>query len=173
MTLRRIILALAITCRVACAQSADEYRVKAAFLFNFTKFVEWPSLAFHDTKDPIYICVFGSNPFGTALKEAVHGKVIQNRVLEVRLVADPAQSNGCQVLFVPASERKQLRPILDAAAGHGVLTIGEADWFLRDGGVINLRIESGSVRIQVNPQAADQQHLQISSKLLSLAEIVR
>src|ERR1700743_1807505 len=116
---------------------ADEYRVKAAFVFNFTKFVEWPAQAFRTSNEPICICVFGKNPFGDALGPAIQGKTGQERRLLVRFVSDPSQGLGCHELFVPAGEKKQLRLILKATAGHGVLTVSEMDSFVHEGGVVN------------------------------------
>jgi len=158
---------------VATGQAREEYRLKAAFLFNFTRFVEWPAQAFKSSRDPIAICLVGKNPFGDTLADSVNGKISQNRPLIVIPIADPAQAATCHVLFVPASERKKLGLLLDATAGRGVLTVGETESFLADGGVISLKLDDRKIRIQVNPGAADQQHLKISSKLLSLAEIVK
>jgi hypothetical protein len=157
----------------AMAQPVEEYRLKAAFIFNFTRFVEWPAESFKSPTEPISICVFGRNPFGDALEQAVHGHLSQGRPVVVRSISDAADAAGCHELFLPASERKQWRAVLDAAANHAILTVGEADSFLHDGGVVNLRIENGTVRIQVRPEAAARQQIVMSSKLLGLAEIVR
>jgi hypothetical protein len=157
----------------AWAQAAEEYRLKAAFLFNFAKFVEWPPLAFKTTGDPITICVAGKDPFGGALDQAVNGKTVQGRAFLVRQLADLQQIGTCQIVFVSSSERKRLASIFHEIKNSGVLTVGECDNFTAEGGIVNFRIAEGSVRIQINVDAAAQQELRISSKLLSLAEIVR
>jgi hypothetical protein len=157
----------------ACGQAAEEYRVKAAFLFNFAKFVEWPPLAFKTAGDPITICVAGKDSFGGALDQAVSGKTVQGRPFVVRQLADIQQVGTCQIVFVGSSERKRLAAIFHEIRTSGVLTVGECDNFTAEGGIVNFRIVDGTVRIQINVDAAAEQGLHISSKLLSLAEIVR
>ena len=158
---------------ISLGQNVDEYRLKAAFVFNFTKFVEWPASAFKTPADPISICVYGRSPVNDALEQAVQRKTVQDRPLVTRSISGLAQTAGCHLIFVPASEHKQMRAIIEGVAGHTVLLAGESDWFLKEGGDFNLRIESGSVHIQVNPDAVERQGLHVSSKLPSLAEIVR
>lgn len=158
---------------VACGQTSEEYRVKAAFLFNFAKFVEWPPQAFKSAGDPIAICVVGKDPFGGALDQAVSGQTVQGKSFSVRQLTDVQQIATCHIVFVSSSERKRLPSILHEIKTSGVLTVGECDNFTAEGGVVNFRIAEGTVRIQINVDAAAQQQLHISSKLLSLAEIVR
>lgn len=158
---------------VSAHGQADEYHVKAAFLFNFTKFVEWPAQAFKTPADPIVICVLGQNPFGTALEEAVSGKVVGGRTLSVRQISDSQPPCDCQILFVNPSERKRFRSMLGSLQGAGVLSVGEAERFTADGGVINFKMESGSVRLEINIAAAEYSEIHISAKLLSLAQVVR
>lgn len=156
----------------AQAQTSDEYKVKAAFLYNFAKFVEWPAQAFKAPSDAIVIGVLGKDPFGNSLTEMVAGKTLAGRPFRVREVADPQQAAGCQILFISSSERKQLDSLLRQIGNPGILTVGETDDFDVEGGVINFRIEGGSIRFQINVAAARRQQLRISAKLLSLAEIV-
>jgi hypothetical protein len=155
------------------AQTADEYRLKAAFLFNFAKFVDWPPGAFKTAGDPISICIVGKNPFGGALDQAVNGQAVQGKSFSIRQITDVHQMRGCHIIFVSSSERKRLPAIFSEIKTLGVLTVGECDNFAAEGGVVNFRIEEGTVRIQINVDAAALQQLHISSKLLSLAEIVR
>lgn len=147
--------------------------MKAAFLFNFAKFVEWPPQVFRTTADPIGICVLGQDPFGHALDEAVSGKTVYGRPFVIRRVSGDQAALGCQILFVCSSERKRVRAILGEIKTGGVLTVGETDTFAVEGGVINFKIEDGRVCLEVNVGAAEQAQLRISSKLLSLAEIVK
>jgi hypothetical protein len=93
------------------AQTVDEYQVKAAFIYNFAKFVEWPALTFKTDKDPLRICVLGQNPFGNALVDGVGGKTVVGRSLVVTDISDAGQGADCQILFIGSSERKRLRSI--------------------------------------------------------------
>jgi hypothetical protein len=154
---------------MAGGQTTDEYQVKAAFLFNFAKFVEWPPQTFKSSTEAISICVLGPNPFGRSLDEAVDGKSIGGRKFVVRQVDDVGQAGACQILFFAARQKKHAPD----APMPGVLTVGEADGFAAGGGVIGFKLEGGRVRLEVNVDAADQRKLRISSKLLSLAQIVK
>jgi len=157
----------------AWGQKVEEYRVKAAFLLNFAKFVEWPPGSFKASADPIAICVMGQNPFGNALNDAVSGKTVDGRTFLVRQLSAAQTASGCQILFVSSSERKRLPSILDDVKAGGVLTVGEMDNFASEGGIVNFKIDGGRVCLQVNVDAAGQARLRISSKLLSLAQIVK
>ena len=152
---------------------ADEYQVKAAFLFNFAKFVEWPPEAFKGPDDPITICVLGQNPLGSALEDVVRNKTVANRTFAVRDVSSAQQASKCQIVFVTASERKRSRALLEDLKGRSILTVGEADDFTVNGGVINFKLKDARVRIEIDAAAAERAKLRISSKLLSLAEIAR
>jgi len=154
-------------------QMSEEYRVKAAFLFNFAKFVEWPPQVFKSAGDPIAICVVGKDPFAGALDQTVSGQTVLGKSFSVRQLVDLQQIGTCQIVFVGSSERKRLPAIFHEIKTLGVLTVGECDNFTAEGGIVNFQIADGTVRIQINVNAAAQQQIHISSKLLSLAEIVR
>jgi hypothetical protein len=154
-------------------QAVDEYQLKAAFLSNFAKFVEWPPASFSSPQDPIVICILGVDPFGDALRQAVNGKMIEDRKPVVHQISDVRQAGGCSILFISSSERKRLRAILAEIKTNGILTVGDTGNFAVEGGVINLKLEGGRVRLQINLDAADRQKLRISAKLLSLAQIVK
>lgn len=153
---------------LAAQQQPLEYQVKAAFLLNFTKFVEWPTDEFADPESPISICILGEDPFGAAIDEIVEGEIVGTRKLAVHRVASPQKE--CQVLFVSRSE-KDLAKIL-TAVGPGVLTVGEGESFLRDGGIISFVIENRRVRFNISQTAARNARLRLSSKLLSVAKMV-
>jgi hypothetical protein len=162
--------------RVAVAQapSADEYRVKAAFLYNFAKFVEWPDGAFKNPREPLVICILGrSSSFRPLLEEAVQGKQIGGRGLVIRETTDPRETADCHLLFIAASEKRHLPAVLEALKARSVLTVGETSNFADAGGVINFRLDNGKVGLEINVCAAQRARLQISSKLLSLARIVK
>ena len=151
----------------------DEYQVKAAFLYNFAKFVEWPPGTFANSHDPIAMCVVGHNPFGSTLEDVMQGLKIGDRAIAIRRLPDTQQASQCQILFVGATEEKRTRALLDAIKGAAILTVGEVDNFAALGGIIGLRLEGSRVRIQIAPETAVRNRLRISSKLLSLAEIVK
>ena len=152
---------------------AEEYQVKGAFLLNFTKFVDWPPQVFKGPGDPIAICVLGKSPFGPELERAARGTVVADRTVSVRQVSDERQASQCQILFVGASEHKRSRAALDALRGSSVLTVGESEGFLTNGGVINFKLDGDRVRIEISSTAADRAGLHISAKLLNLAQAGR
>jgi hypothetical protein len=152
---------------------AEEYQVKGAFLLNFTKFVDWPPQVFKGPGDPIAICILGRNPFGVELARAAQQTVVANRTVSVRQVADEQQASQCQIVFMGTSESKHWRAWLEALRGRSVLTVGESDGFLANGGVVNFKLEGDRVRIEISTAAADLAGLHISAKLLNLAQSER
>jgi hypothetical protein len=155
------------------SQTVDEYRVKAAFLYNFAKFVEWPALTDKTGKNPLRICVLGQDPFGSVLGDTVNGKTVLGRPFLVTNVPNVSQAATCQILFISASEQKRIRSIIVQLRTPGVLTVGETEGFANQGGIVNFKLESGRVRLEINVEAAEQAKLRISSKVLSLAQIVK
>ncbi|MGD1070960.1 MAG: YfiR family protein [Bryobacteraceae bacterium] len=168
----RLSIALILTIQLIAGwqeRPPDEYQVKAAFLFNFAKFVEWPPGAFADPAEPLVICVLGEDPFGHALDDAVSGKKIDGRALAIRRISDARQAKGCRILFVSASERKRVLSILASAGEPGVLTVGESDSATAEGMIVNFIPDGGKVRFTINVTAAEREQLRFSSRLLSLA----
>src|ERR1039457_211759 len=151
----------------------DEYQVKAFFLYNFARYVEWPPESFKGVHDPIAICILGKNPFGGALEQAVAGKVLGARPFAVRQISDFPLDSSCHILFINSSERKRFRSMAGRLKGCAVLSVGETPGFTADGGVINFKLEDGKVRFEIDVEAAGREHLRISSKLLSLAQIAK
>jgi hypothetical protein len=151
------------------AQGPTEYQVKAAFLLNFTKFVQWPPSAFPDRNSPLSICVLGSDPFGSALDQILEGESVEGHKLTAKRVHAGFVSN-CQALFVSSSE-KDIPDIL-ASLGPGVLTIGDGESFIPEGGVIGFVLDHRRVRFDINTRAANRELLKLSSKLLSVARSV-
>jgi uncharacterized protein DUF4154 len=161
------------TASTAQVRPPSEYELKAAFLFNFAKFVDWPSNSFANPEAPFLVCVLGPDPFGGALDGALRGKVVAEHPVNITRVKHVADLVGCQILFVAASESRHLPEILAKLRGHCVLLIGETDDFASSGGAIQFTLEDNRVRFFINPDAADRAGLKISSKLLALAKIVR
>ncbi|HYO16683.1 MAG TPA: YfiR family protein [Thermoanaerobaculia bacterium] len=160
---------LAISSAGASTQTASEYDVKAAFLYNFTKFVEWPPTAFPAERSQLRVCILGGNPFGKSLEAVIEGEEVQGRRLTL-LRVDVLHSPGlCHILFISRSERTRIPAILTAVQGSPVLTVSETDGFLEKGGTINFKVQEGKVRFEINPSAAERGGLKMSSKLLRLA----
>jgi hypothetical protein len=156
-----------------CSELAfDEYQVKAAFLYNFAKFVQWPAEAFQTANEPIVICILGQDPFGRSLEDIVIGRAIEGRSLTVRHISSVKQVTGCHMMFISAAEYKSSPPMLSEIKTPGVLTIGDSDASAADGVVINFKLAAGKVRFEINVEAAEREKLRISSRLLSLAQIV-
>lgn len=148
-----------------------EYPVKAAFLYHFVEFVEWPP-ASPLPPATVTIGVLGKDPFGDVLDKAILDKVMAGRTLSIRRFASIEALEPCEILFIASSEMARLPEIL-ARLGHApVLTVGEADRFARRGGMIGLFLEDNRVRLEVNRAAAERAGLRVSSKLLAVARLV-
>ena len=156
----------------AQSPTAGEYQVKAAFLFNFAKFVEWPSSNLPDPSAPLRICILGRDPFGEELRNITKEKTVSGRKLQIDQVVDLRQARTCQILFIASSEKAQLKETLDALQGANVLTVSDTNGFLEQGGMINFVLENDRVQFGVNRKAAEKAGLKISSKLLSVAKLV-
>jgi hypothetical protein len=163
-----------IFCPAAAAQevAVPEYKVKAAFLYNFAKLTEWPTNTFPDAAAPLTIGVLGKDPFGTALKKITRDKKILGRPVTVVNFQRLDQVKDCQLLFIAASEKSRLPAILTRLAGQPILTVGDTDRFAHQGGIIGLNRQGVEIRFEINREAAAQGGLTLSSKLLRLAEIV-
>ena len=173
----RTLLCVFLVCEIPAArplteQVAEEYHVKASFLYNFARFVEWPSGTFHSQQEPFQICVLGADPFGNALEETFNGKQLDGRPFRISRISAAVQAATCQIIFICPSERRRLIGILADLPASGVLSVSEMDGFAASGGMINFTLTGGRVRFQVNPHAAERARLQISSRLLSLAQVV-
>jgi hypothetical protein len=151
---------------------SKEYQVKAAFLFNFAQFVEWPPAAFKNPDSPLSIGILGEDPFGSALEETVKGESIRNRKLIIKRSRRAEDLNGCQLVFIAKSEKTKLSDALTKLTGKGILTVSEIEGFGLRGGMFNFFIEGNKVRFEINPAAAQHEGLKISSQLLSLGRIV-
>jgi YfiR/HmsC-like len=157
----------------AVAQSkADEYRLKAAFLFHFTQLIDWPPGAFGSDSDPVTLCTVGEDPFHGDLDAAVEGKSMGARPLRVRHFKQPADIQGCQLLFVGNRDSARTSALLLGLKDSPVLTVGETDDFVKEGGMIGFFIENDKIRFDINLQSAEHAKLRISSRLLLLARKV-
>ena len=165
----------AIVCSLATAtkaQTATEYQVKAAFLFNFARFVEWPADAFPSPDAPLQVCVLGQDPFGSDFEQVILDKTVNGHRIEVIHPAGVPQARACQILFVASSEKRRIREILDGLKAASVLTVADTTGFARMGGIINFVMEESRVRFEVNVQAAERVHLKLSARLLTVANVI-
>ncbi len=168
-------LLLLLPLRIACGDpSADqEYALKAVFLYNFCRFIDWPDRAFASPDEPMVIGVVGDNPFGRLIEETVKGEAVRGRRIRVEYYRRLADIDRCHVLFVSASEMNRADDITEALAGRSVVTVGETEAFLDRGGMIALTADQNRVRLRINPAALRAENLVASSKLLRVAEIRR
>jgi hypothetical protein len=149
-----------------------EYPVKLAFLYNFTKFVEWPANSYSDPGAPFAICVVGHDPFSPDIEAALQTRKAGSHPVRV-LSPKPAEAlNMCHIVFIPVAEKDQAGKIVRSLDGSSILTVGETVGFAAMGGVINLTVENSEIHFEINRLAADRAHLKISAKLLTLAKIV-
>jgi hypothetical protein len=168
-------LTAAILCSLSVgmqAQAAGEYQVKAAFLYNFAKFVAWPASSFSDASAPLRICVLGQDPFGQELRNITNEKTVNGRKLQIDQLVDPPLARTCHILFIASSEKTQLKRIFETLRGTNVLTVGDTKDFAELGGIINFVMQENLVRFEVNQRAAEHAGLTISAKLLSVAKLV-
>jgi hypothetical protein len=141
--------------------------VEAAYLYHFTRFVEWPP-----TDGPLTVCVVGRDPFGATLDLAMRDKRAGGRPLTVRRLGGPGEARACNVAFLPAGDEAQLGELTDAVEGSPVLLVGDAPEFARRGGMIGFYRDQDRVRFEINPAAAEAAGLRISSRLLGLSTVV-
>lgn len=151
------------------ALQTTEYQIKAAFLYNFAKFSEWPAQTFPNENAPIYIGVLGDDPFENNLELTVSGKQINNRPFVIKRFASGKKIDFCHILFVSRSEKRDWPRILDALKDSATLTVGDGlEQFCQQGGMVNLIMVGKNVRFEINQQAAERAGLRISSRLLQL-----
>jgi hypothetical protein len=155
----------------ACAQPGnDEYHIKAAFLFHFAQLVEWPPDAFNGRDNSLSLCILEDDALYDELENSVEGKKIGSRAVHIRHIHLSQAAHGCNMIFISRNEGKSLP--WPALRNQPVLTTGDADDFLKSGGMIRLHVDSGKIRFDINLAAAEAAHLNISSRLLLLATSV-
>lgn len=154
-------------CVNAYAAQPTEYDVKAAFIHNIVKFVEWPT----GSSANLQLCIMGQSPF-TEAATLLAGKKIGQQVWEVRQVDSRESLSECRVLFIAASESGDLRRILDGIQASGILTVGDSNSYAEQGVMVNFYPEQDKLRFEINVAAANRAGLRISSQLLKLARIV-
>ena len=155
------------------APISREYQIKAAFLYNFTKFVEWPPQRFDPDDRPIVIGVLGGNPFGNELVNTLRDRKVNGRAFVIKAIGIASEATAVDLLFVPTGEEPRLAGALAAINGAGVLTVGESEQFAALGGAITFTVNADKIRFEINRGASQQAGLKISAQLLKLASAVR
>jgi hypothetical protein len=174
-TLLAVAGALAVSAQPACAQrdQVGEYELKAAILYNLSRFVDWPPSAYVDSQAPTVLCVLGQDPFGDSLRPLEQKQDPGGRPVTIRRLKNEIGIRECHVLYISTSERKTVTQILSRLKGSSVLTVGEMSQFAAQGGIVQFTLEDKQVRFQINLDAASRMTLKISSRLLVLARIVK
>jgi hypothetical protein len=158
---------------IADDSSAREYELKAAFIYKFAQFIEWPAAAFSSESDPIVVATIGDDPFQGSLDRVMAGKSVGARPMAVAHFGGVDQIQRCHVLFVSAANAGDLPAILRKVGKSPVITIGEQDDFCQGGGIIQFLVEDGKIHFEINTDAADAAGVKISSRLLKLAKIYK
>jgi hypothetical protein len=170
------LLILLIFCNVffASAQiTTREYQVKAVFVFNFSQFAEWPSQSFANPESPAVIGILGKDPFGPYLAETIVGENLNKHPFVIQHFTNVDDVSNCQILFINVDDKNKLKAILEKLKGKNILTISDANGFAKLGGIARLYTKDDKINIQINLEAAKEENINISSKLLKLAEIVK
>jgi hypothetical protein len=151
----------------------SEYEIKAAFLYNFAKFIEWPEDSRQCQQDTAIIGILGEDPFGTILERVIGEKTIRMKEISIQRYSNVQNIRECHILFISQSEKGRLPVVLKQLKNRHILSVSEIDQFTEQGGMIGLFIENNRIRFQINQDAIEAAELKISSKLLKLASNVR
>ena len=158
---------------IAADPPASEYQVKAAFLINFPKYVDWPAGVFAGTNSPIVLAVLGETKVAEEVQKVIAGRTVNDREIVLKRLASGEESGVCHILFISAAEQQHTPNLLAKLKDTSILTVGESDDFLDQGGIINMARRNQKIALEVNLTAADKARIKISSKLLSLASVVK
>jgi hypothetical protein len=155
------------------AQTTDdrEYKIKAAFLFNFTQFVEWPVNALPETKAPLVIGILGESPISTYLEEIISREQVNGHPLVVQQYKNVEEIKTCHILFISLADTNKLEQAITSLKGRSILTVSDRNNFIKQGGMIGFIRKDNKIEIQINPETAKEANLIISSKLLRVAEV--
>jgi hypothetical protein len=167
-----VIVVLFVTAYVfAQGNKPTDYQVKAAYLYNFGRFVEWPPSS--AKSDSFVVCVLGRDPFGATLDNALAGETISGRHVVAKRISNPQESSVCQILFLSSAEDEHLKQLFESLDKEAVLTVSDIPHFSKRGGMIQFVMEGQRVRFEVNLAATQHAGLILSSELLKVASAVR
>ena len=162
-----------VSCLHAQQSKPTEYQVKAAYLYNFGRFVKWPPGLAAGKGDSFPVCVLGRDPFGPILDSTLAGEALDGKPVVIRRIARPQDAADCRILFVSSTEENHLKEILAAIDQAGVLTVSDMPGFSRRGGMIQFVVEGDRIRFEINLATAESAKLVLSSELLKVAAAVR
>ncbi|HEX8376403.1 MAG TPA: YfiR family protein [Pedobacter sp.] len=151
----------------------SEYQLKAAFIYNFTRFIDWPPASFGSTDSPFVIGILGDDGISAYINELVKGEKLGNRQIVVRRFSNPAEITQCQILFIGGKDVPEMKGLLNAMNRRGVLTVSDAPDFAKLGGIVRFYKEANKLRLQINVDEVKISELTISSKLLSLSNVYK
>ncbi len=181
--LRPAVASMIVTCAMLCtspppthAQVGEpdiEYQVKAAFLYNFAKFVAWPDGTFASKTEPLALCIVGDDPFGEPLHAVLAGRKAHGRLTLLKILEEPTNDDGCHIAFVSAPDGPRMARLMQRLKGRTVLTVGDSEAFAANGGMVRLLIENKKTRFDINTHSAGLVGITFNSQLLSLARRVR
>jgi hypothetical protein len=158
-------------CEAAASRQSTEYEVKAAFLYNFAKFTEWPANTFSGPDEPLIFGILGHDPFGGNI-DAATKRTVNGRPVQVRRFSDVREVGKCHILFISSSEAERLETILHALRSSRILLISDISGFAERGGMINFIMQENSVGFKINADAVSRAGITLHSRLLNIAIIV-
>lgn len=167
-----LVYASMVTNSRAESRNAREYQIKAAFLYNFGKFIDWPAESFENESAPVVYCIIGQDPFGNILDKTVKGKTLKGRRLIIERRMTVSRLSSCHLLYISKSEQLRVEQIFEPIKYSSVLTVGDMEGFANLGGIINLITRGNRIIFQINIDAANRARLKLSSRLLKLAIIL-
>jgi hypothetical protein len=149
----------------------SEYKLQAIFLYNFTRFIDWPGSAFASRSEPFKIGIVGNDPFGSYLDEAVRGERVSGRPIVIERYKNARDVKDCHMLYISSKDQKEIKKIINTLADKNTLTISEDPEFVKWGGMIRMYSDDNKIRLQINDAAARKVNLKISAKLLNVADV--
>ena len=170
--LRALVVLVALLVSAPATPASKEYQVKAVFLFNFARFVEWPAMTFVSANAPFALCVYGDDPFGADLDAVVRGESVGGRPIEVRRLREPRDVAQCQIVFIAGGADRELESLVGALDRSATLTVSDAEGTAQRGTMIRMMTVNGKIRLRINIDAVRAAHLTVSSNLLRAAEVV-
>lgn len=172
MAMKTIMLALVFISLSATADDVSRvYRIKVAFIYNFTKFIIWPQQDLPSNAGSFNVCILGDDRL-TAAANAIQGKLVHGRILQIKYITDIEENAMCRIVFLAISNSNRLQRALESIKGTSVLSVGDSSDFVDNGGIIGLFVENNKVRFDINQLAANENGLKINSRLLDLANRV-
>jgi hypothetical protein len=174
-SLRALAAAAALLVSMPALPASGEYQVKAVFLFNFARFVDWPAVTFVSASSPFSLCVYGDDPFGPDLDAVVHGETVGGRPMVVRRLHGLPQlreAGGCQIVYITGSADRELEAVVAELDRRATLTVSDLEGAAQRGAMVRMMTVNGKIRLRINIDAVRAARLTVSSNLLRAAEIV-